>query len=953
MKKHMALSLLLLTALVAQAQEPLTKEQILNMTTDELTELPLDELMAAVETLGVTSVDELFAMIMNKGVSSASKDDESVFTSPMATTVITGAEMRSYGCTTIEEAMRLVPGAIVQERYNGVFDVHLRGLNSIPDNNMILYTENSNILVMIDGRISHNYAMGVTNFEFLPISIEDIDRIEVIRGAASALYGPNAVQGVVNIITIKPDTDGAKARGYAQAGNNTTTADIGLRRMFGEHFAMGVTANFQERRRPTEDIRLIPQNDIYVVTDKSVFDHGTTLGQSQVNAALKNDQMYSLDGSDIMTYTEDINLYNTMHTQGVDTLYDFFTMNPQSQDPEEVYNEAKDSRRSYGVNAYLSVIPNPNGRIDISGGFQKSRYYTTSPGNDHSAMRMRDSRTGYGYIQGRIHGLTINFGYADGMQDFSTGTDGFRMQRTANLQAAVDYDFRLKCGLSIRPAFAYQYQLYKDEEPRYVDLGDGRGPVEMNGYFGLYSRGENYAEMWSASPSLRLDYRVGPWRLVAAYRADKTKIPDKWNHSGQGIVSVNINDNHFLRLGYGRAFRSAAVVNTQSNYRWSREGMSPPNTFQFLGNTDAPLVHIDNYEVGYRCQPSPKLLVDAEAFFSQSTDYGALKSYNTVFRATGDDLRGVLGGAIQLNNLSMSLEEAMQIVASAASTIIDTKTYLKYDALPYKVQQMGISANVDWIVSPKVILKINANVQRTKIDKYYQYSQPEAIANQLAASGEAMNSDVNGLVPLCTDIFKGVLGAMLSGGNPYDYIGKMMIKADIDQIYPGCTTWSQEKRNSVADELMQAFLKGEGTAECPADKTLGAYYGMRYGVRYDKPNDEYEIGGAYHEEPQTVNNHKHKATPAFYGMVGVVFKPIEKLSGSASVNWMTAREYTTNYGTEKLSPRCTVNLKVAYKPIEQVELFVNLRNLLNTNKREFIYTDPIGGSYMAGVSLAF
>lgn len=64
------------------AQDKLTREQILAMSTDELSELPLEDLMAAVETLGVSSVDELFALIMNKNVSSASKEEESTFTSP-------------------------------------------------------------------------------------------------------------------------------------------------------------------------------------------------------------------------------------------------------------------------------------------------------------------------------------------------------------------------------------------------------------------------------------------------------------------------------------------------------------------------------------------------------------------------------------------------------------------------------------------------------------------------------------------------------------------------------------------------------------------------------------------------------------------------------------------------------------------------------------------------------
>ena len=50
---------------------------------------------------------------------------------------------------------------------------------------------------MVDGRVTHSYATGAPFFEALPVGIEDVERIEVVRGATSALYGPNAVNGVV------------------------------------------------------------------------------------------------------------------------------------------------------------------------------------------------------------------------------------------------------------------------------------------------------------------------------------------------------------------------------------------------------------------------------------------------------------------------------------------------------------------------------------------------------------------------------------------------------------------------------------------------------------------------------------------------------------------------------------------------------------------------------------
>ena len=167
--------------------QQLTKDQIMAMSIEQLSELPLEDLMQAVETLGVSSVDELFALIMNKNVSSASKEEEDSFVSPLSTTVITKAEMRSYGISTIEEAFRLIPGMIVTEKANGIYDIQMRGLSNIPDNNILLYTENANTLVMVDGRQIRNSIMGSLTMEMIPVSIEDVERIEVVRGACGAL----------------------------------------------------------------------------------------------------------------------------------------------------------------------------------------------------------------------------------------------------------------------------------------------------------------------------------------------------------------------------------------------------------------------------------------------------------------------------------------------------------------------------------------------------------------------------------------------------------------------------------------------------------------------------------------------------------------------------------------------------------------------------------------------
>ena len=265
----MAVLLIFSTAAFSQGTNTITKEKVLSMSVDELSELPLEDLMAAVEALGVSSVDELFAMIMNKNVSSASKSEENAFTSPLATTVITREELRTYGATTLEDAFRLIPGMIVTQKFNGVYDIHMRGLNNLPDNNSLLYTENNNTLLMVDGRIVLNYITGALQMDRLPVSIEDVARIEVVRGACGALYGMNAVNGIINIITEKPTADSKKVSGSFQMGNNSTAiADVALRTSINDKWSIGLTMNAQYRKRPTDKIYIAPHVGIYHANGK-------------------------------------------------------------------------------------------------------------------------------------------------------------------------------------------------------------------------------------------------------------------------------------------------------------------------------------------------------------------------------------------------------------------------------------------------------------------------------------------------------------------------------------------------------------------------------------------------------------------------------------------------------------------------------------------------------------
>ncbi|QCK16337.1 TonB-dependent receptor plug domain-containing protein [Mangrovivirga cuniculi] len=205
--------------------------------------------------------------LMEVEIYSASKKAESIFDSPLSSTVITSKEILQSGVTSIPEALRLVPGVIVREQTNGTYDIHIRGMDNVPPNGQFTDTQNQLTLVMIDNRIVYNYLNGGTFWETLPIDLNDVDKIEVIRGPSSALYGPNAVTGVINIITRNPQEDGVYSVANAQVGTLKTTvanASVGYMK---NKWSFLVSGNYQKRDRYEEDYYIFDRGQYMELPD--------------------------------------------------------------------------------------------------------------------------------------------------------------------------------------------------------------------------------------------------------------------------------------------------------------------------------------------------------------------------------------------------------------------------------------------------------------------------------------------------------------------------------------------------------------------------------------------------------------------------------------------------------------------------------------------------------------
>ena len=137
-------------------------------------------------------IDEFALLQEDAMVESAARHKQEIGMSPSAITVITREDIEASGANGLADLLRLVPGMEVVITSPSFSSVSTR---------LDWTFENKNFLVLIDGREANIELLGYTFFELQPVTIEDIERIEVIRGPGSSLYGANAFVGVVSITT--------------------------------------------------------------------------------------------------------------------------------------------------------------------------------------------------------------------------------------------------------------------------------------------------------------------------------------------------------------------------------------------------------------------------------------------------------------------------------------------------------------------------------------------------------------------------------------------------------------------------------------------------------------------------------------------------------------------------------------------------------------------------------
>ena len=161
---------------------------------------------------GTLKTEEVF----EETVVTASKTAQSPLDAPNSTSIITEQDIRLSGITKIPELLRRLAGVDIMEVTGSQTEVSLRGFNQRLSNK---------VLVLVNGRSVYVDLLGATIWGTLSIGVEDVERIEVVRGPGSALYGADAFNGVINIITKTPG-EGGSGFNVGYGDHNTTHGTV-------------------------------------------------------------------------------------------------------------------------------------------------------------------------------------------------------------------------------------------------------------------------------------------------------------------------------------------------------------------------------------------------------------------------------------------------------------------------------------------------------------------------------------------------------------------------------------------------------------------------------------------------------------------------------------------------------------------------------------------------------
>lgn len=515
--------------------------------------------------------DDIFNLsigdLLNVEVMSVTRSrGQSLFEAPTAIYVITPEEIENTGHIHLAEAMRLVPGMHVARIEAGDWAVCARGDNS---------RYNSRMLVQMDGRTLYNPIFGGVYWSVQDYVLDDIDRIEVIRGPGGTLWGANAVNGIVNIVTKEArDTQGLLLNfgaGGAESAFNSFR--------YGSSYDGDVYYRVYGKFKNTDNFpSTIDDFDYYrdifpaVPADTPPYDDRSRLGMGGFRLD------WDVDSDDRLTLQSDI--YNA--ADGDSMAY---------AQVAEAYDPASGRTFYYGRS---------ESAVKFEDGWNILSRWTRNMDDDNRLQLQ------VYYDYNRLEQKNSNINHQEDRRIF-------------------DMDFHHNFSPGRRHSAVWGLQ-YRSTE---VDTGPGSSYINFADPNRLDETISGFVQD-TLQLSRRLDLTLGS-------KAEKNDVTGTEIQPG-GRLAYRIDEDNFLWGSVSRAVKVPAMATTNFNLRIKslpNSDLAASRPFDIV-MSPSPLVFPEKvvaYEIGYRTKPSKKWNFDVAAFYNdfenvQEIVTGAAATYN-------------------------------------------------------------------------------------------------------------------------------------------------------------------------------------------------------------------------------------------------------------------------------------------------------------------------------------
>ncbi len=679
------------------------------------------------------SLKEIFSefslkSLLDVRIVTVSKKEETVFEAPLSSTVLTAEEIKNAGATSIMEAFRLIPGMIVREQTPGNYDIHIRGFDVVDPYQPHFTRFNTITLVMIDNRQVYNDLLGGTLWDLIPVGINDIDRIEVVRGPSSALYGPNAASGVINIITKKHNKEaGLHASTYTQSGPYNTylsNSDVSFTTQ-DKRFSFVLSGKYDNRDR--HDTRYYTFPDV----------------QERLNGNLD------------------------YYKGGYRDIPDNIVEDQLEEPNRELFPDYSLGTDKYSLVLRGEYLDNDL-FLNVSGGMAESKIQHPYLAPASWAFTTEENDTKFIHLFGKYKEFSFNTSYSD-MTNKTLGVLDYSLR---SLNATVDYNFILTESLSFKPGVALhratitsnkEYQNVTSEPIRNLaDFGDGNGTEETNTFVSAFGR---------------LDYYYKRMRFVAGARIEKYDYPDRTFFSPQLLMTYLPTDDLLFRASYGRSGRAPFLTSLFVN-------LKPTKTLgaQFISNPDKEeLLTVDVFEAGIRYNQDDKYYIDIEFFYSLAEDFeqvlvnGFVPGPNPIFEYSNGSHKAKMYGSTMLLKFIPSESVSLTGFVTVQETKVDEYNYRQFGLPTLPDDLTDSSFTAQW--TPSYYGGVNVNVKPSSklsinLNGYFYDSQVLTLAE---ASFKTFSIDANFLLnagityEIVPEVKAFINGRNLIGGNKVQY----------------------------------------------------------------------------------------------------------------------------------------------------------------------------------------